>query len=690
MKNLPLIILLFLFNACNSGGGKGGGQTITEIVDEISNESQLTEITDILGSEDHEASIRQFPIFAAHIDIQKTHVFDIDNEAISYLFVNERSEGRLSPKGFNIIAVDVQNNSTKKYSNSSIDEYLGRIRKVYHHNNLPIVLTQRPINLVSVNPANNEVVKLTSILENGLIKTDQTVLSHKSLNLKGFAKREQQICGLVKSSGLAAFSFDLSNSTLVQTLTEASWTTPGVISSNLLCADNGIYILNINDDLKEVYHYNFSTSVITSIFSHSEVNSKIYLFSRQGQNYLRLKLPISDSRVKVQYIYHELTDSTYVQTSSILAATINPYRYLRTYLSRATSDLISPHVDLLVHDLKSTILQSDNLIRIENLTSYTPLIYRLRKANGELYAITQGSVIYKLDSNLDNFIKVGSPLGLNVTGIKSFNDKIYMIAAGNRLLEWDPTANWSYDTIDYIREHRYNSTHNPKFLKQFSGQNFRALSKVSVINNELSFNALLKDKEGSLLFSYDLVNDQIINQYKSPANFNLADELNLGLEVLIGASFNKPSNIFDSQDGASLTWLNSDFSFKESFRPIEGIKNIRNMIPISGKLIFIAENKLYAHDNLLNDTSLLITYRGLQHRRVIKTKNNKLLTINDGQVLLIDPIKAEIKILFNLENISRVKSVSLIKDKFFIIDKFSKLHELHLSLADLRLFDAQE
>ena len=107
MKAYILILASILMVSCNdSGGGSSNlataspseSSTLEGIVDEVINSGELDQVTSVLESENHITSIREYPTFASIIDVQKTNVFNINAQAISYLFVNHRLNGVLEHK----------------------------------------------------------------------------------------------------------------------------------------------------------------------------------------------------------------------------------------------------------------------------------------------------------------------------------------------------------------------------------------------------------------------------------------------------------------------------------------------------------------------------------------------------------------------------------------------------------------
>jgi hypothetical protein len=733
-----LLLVLFISAACSGGGGEsspvaGSGTTITDPVtnpdgdgnpdgdenqivddnpdtespevadgddededdkDEMEeivgaiDEAELERINRVLESENHEVTLTAMEDFDTHFDVQKTNVYSINETSVMYLFAHKRKDGKLLDEAMDIFKIQDLGKKVVQYKGGQ--GALGRIRTVYHHANSPLIVTNKPISIVSVNDDDQSVKLLGSPYSEGLRRLNEALTTANKLSLKATGKNSNYLCGYLNTSGFAPFIYDVAGNSLAQLEKEVAKPDSGKISG-LMCEKNALYFLTKQDDFKQVYRFDMGQKSFSVIMTNREQGSKINFYHRDGQNFIRLLLPKNESREKRVFEYYQLSNAQLAKVERLPAAQKNPYGRIRSYISSSNSSLDDPHLEVLLTDKSKKDLPEDIVFRVDDVANYNPQVNSLKMMQHRLFALSQGNVLYEYGYDENGLKRMGPTLGYAVQSLTSYQDRIYMVANGNRLLEYDPQQDWSYGKLTHALVKRNSEEHNPKLIKQFKDLNLRSLQGSYPARLGLLLKGQLKDKNGNLLFNYDPLGDVVAEKYQSMENHDITSIFQIEDELIIGNKFNKSHKLFESSFSGSISWLGAhDLVQKESMIPYDGKKSVSDVkIVDDGIMSFIADNELYIHNMNAIDTIQLLRYRGLSLKKAIVTPNNKLLTISEGKVLLINPGKMELRQLFEIdsEQLASIRSAALFDDKLILIDRNKKVHTMHLSYADLNLFD---
>jgi hypothetical protein len=666
-------------------------ESLDEIISELeSSQDDLENVYKAFEDENSEPLLTTYPDFIAQFDLQVSRVFDIEDKPVFYVFAHKHLKDK--KEYFDIVRVaDYGENSTK--IKGSAEGALGRVRTVFHEDERPYIVTNRPLNIVSIQ--SEKVVKLTTTLINGLTKQDASVIPSDKITTTSLIKNAGNICGLLRTDGFASFIYNTQNKKfLVQDKTLAL-PSDGKLSRQITCLNNQIYFVMSKDDTKSLYRFNQESSTFKKLNTINEMGSKLNLFFREGRVYLRSYFPVNETRLKRLFLtYIVQGDNLTPVDNSLPRQTPNKFRYLKILSSTKNASVESPTVDFIIHDRKQKILRSELQFSLTGLPHYMPKIRSLKRLGSKLMVTSTKKDLFELSEDTSTFFKHGNPLGFNVQAITQYKDKVFISANGNRLLEWDPTKDWTYQSIDKLLLARSDGNHNPKIVKQFNDLNLKNIKGVMAGKNHLILHGTLKETNADLLFNYSTETEAITSKHQSKASKRITSTQLIDDELVIAKRFVGKRELFTDELSASISWIDSnDLTDKNSLIPLIGKKDIRSLTSIDNDLItYISHGSIYNFRSNVELPKKIFTYSGMKVLKLIKTPNNKFLTISDGNIILIDPVELETKILYEITNssISRLRDSKLIDDKLIIIDQNFKLHKIKIPFAELNYFNDKE
>ena len=662
-------------------------EDLNQIISELESEQEdLEKVSRVLESEDIDESLNVVPDFIAQFDIQNSAFYNINEIPIFYVFGYHRIDNKR--KGFDVVKVANFGEQQTHYKGTK-ENHFGRINSVYHNDDLPIFITNRPINLLTIDK--NKVSHKIDFFPNGLENLTGNIVAKNKLHFKKIIKNNKNICGFIKLDGLIAFKVNTETNELIYTPRIQQWPNDGKLG-DVVCNEQSLEFVLNKENKKDLFSYNFSNHQITQIKTLNEKNSRLRLYFRDNSKFLQEYLPKTESRIKKIYNHYSYNnDFSMTKVIKIPSAKPNPYRHLKIYKSSENATTNKPELDILISDKHQRILTDDILFSVRKLPTYQPRVRGFKTIRNELIVLSNNKDIHHFNYKTNKFEKLGNPLDYHVHAISEYNDKFYITTDRNSLLEWDPSKDWTYKKIPYVKLKREDESQNPKFIKTFKDIGIIRILNTFTHSSGLTFYAQLDDKKTQRLFNYSVTDNLIHNEtFDTSTSFNLRSIQEDGSNFIFGTRYSGPRNDFTSDQSAKLIWLNRDnLTLVDEVIPVPDKKDIHSIVKTKHSITFISHNSVYSMRKNETEARVLLNFGGVNYKKIVLTPNNKLITISNGNIILLNPEDMSTKVLFEIskDQINKIRNFALFEDVLFLIDKNQKLYKIKLSYADLNLFD---
>ncbi|MCP4913378.1 MAG: hypothetical protein GY909_09670 [Oligoflexia bacterium] len=700
-----IFTLIILIGCSGGGGGSGGGDNSTSLsasegsdspLDGILTEEEIDSLDDdfskvgrAVDTEDFESQLKALSTNPIEFDFAKTGVFDIGGIPVNYVTVYKRELGRRVNKLFNVNVISNYGESVEHYmGDPSFIDKPGVVKKFIHQDDQTIVVTRNPLQIFKLDNEEKKVVHLQT---------------GSNRNIRSISSFGNLICGhhLNKNKELFIFQYKINENELTERVLNFG---ESVVAAEKLhgsshCFDGHIFAVTSVDGEHNLVKFDLINQNISKVNLSEERDRRYHFYHSQTAQVIRLQLRKGELRERNLYQYFQPQAGNYFEVSSKPLAKKNQFSQIRVYASKASATLDNPKVSLIYSDRKKSILAEDIVKDIE-LESYQPQFYQLFKKKDALYATLQGNSLYKFNYDEDKFERVGYTNGRKIASINYVKEDMYLMANNGQVFKYDKNEDWSYGTIENIKLKYNDSNQNPMYFDSFKnidiqGKKLQRLDYSRVNGQDVIVQGRLSDKNGGVLFSYDLENKSLLNSHLLGSKYIYRGNQHKGNEIIYGTKYIADRKAFTNEDSAFIGNLDKkDFSVnaEKVSIPLIGNRDIHSIRIFGDTYSFVSGNKLYSYNINTRVATPVLRFSGVRSHSTIKTPNEKLLVLNDSQVILIDPVKLTTEILFVIqdETIKRINTVRLFDDKLVYIDQSNSPKIIHLSFSKLNLIDEVE
>lgn len=688
----------------SDGGGSGGSGPATSTsnnvgsspIDEVLTDEELDSLNEdfskvgrAVDTEDFQSRIADLSSEPIEFDFYKTNVYDVDGVPTNYVSVYKRELGRRVNKLFNVnVLTNYGAEVTHYMGDPSFDQNPGRVKRYIRHGDETLVLTSNPVHIFKLDQKENKVVHLQSA-------------SNKSL--RSIAHFGNLICGhhLNKEKDLYVFQYKIDAnefSEKVINISESEFANQK-IHGNSHCLENTIYTMSSFEGNHNLIKINIAEGTLANANLTRENDRRYHFYKSATVQAIRLQLRKGELRERNIYKYYQPMRGDFFEVSSRPEALKNQFSGIRIYASKASATIDNPKISLIYSEKRKRVLTEDIVKDIE-VESYKPQFYKLFKKKDKLYASLQGNSLYEFNYNEDKFTKIGYTNGRRIASINTRGENIYLVSNNGQIFNYDTAKDWSYGSIENIKLRYSDENHNPSLYSNLreldiDGKKLHNVEYSRKLEEDLLVQGNLKDKQGGALLKYDVENKSLSAFHLLGQNYRYRGNHNNGDDIVHGSRYVGNRNDFTERDSAFIGSLNKDdlsANADKVVMPIPGSRDIYGIRLFGNTYSFISGNKLYSYNTETKQAVSLLRFAGVRSTQTIKTPNDKLLVLNDGQVILLDPVKMTSEVLYVLQdlNIKRVHSLRLFDDKLVFIDQSKSPKIVHLSFSKLNLVDEVE
>jgi hypothetical protein len=487
-----------------------------------------------------------------------------------------------------------------------------------------------------------------------------------------------------------AYQYNSQTKNIVKTDNPVAFPEAGKFINRISCSENQILFGFKTETHMKVYSYNFLIKQFTEVKSIQNPAASPYFYFRDSISYLAIRYPKTEEQPRGMWERYILGSELVETVAKIPAGVVNPFRYLRAFISYEDTTLENKAYTVMVEDRKKTIFEIPKRLTLNHGYNFNPAVKKLLVKDEQLYIVSKRrNSIYKYNKENKDFSELGNPLGYGVYDLTVLNNDLYIAASGNRILKFDPTNPWTYGKLDYKSLKRTDKAHNPSIIASFTDMNLANIHHISNLDGSLLMKGHLKARAGSVILNYDQVSNEVINQYSSHKDLyiNFIKKTDSGLQI--GTQFNKSRKLIEEGLSAKVINLDNILEKTKTIEPHLRGSNIRDYISLQDKKFYLYGNRIYQFNEESKVSALSYSLKGLRSANIIKTENDKLVFISEAKVFIFDPLSLEITELYSLEdkNITRVLSMKLFNNALFFLDQKGTVNEITLRYADLNLFD---
>lgn len=608
-----------------SQNAEDGSGKIENIIEDLDEET-LVNINAIYASMDENASFESFTNIDTHYELQKFNVYNINESPITYV-VNYHANGK------KVYRIDIDAGTLDVFNSDSIE----RIRYIINFDGSEYFITQRPIKIYKADNTNNTL---------SLIYTFDKNLKAIPIRIGQLGK---DLC--LYSNQNKVFYLDLqTNASFVNSLT-------GNIQ-RIYCNTSATVFQRKDVDTVRIIRTEDQTD---TILLEKVDDNKIVLFNRSSSLFYRETLLKNENRPRNVSTTYNAFDNT-VTTSLPISRT--NFNYLRTFVNTTDTSKSNKSfvVDIIDRKTKSLVLS----LSINDAIEKENLYGKLFVANGSLYLTTRSSRnLYKLEKN--EFVKLGNPHNLNIISLFMHNSQLTMATNGSYLFQVDETLPWTFGTEDYYFSRRDDSTHNPVMLERLPF----GFHSVKVNENEdLNFIQHKPQKMGTKIL--DINSNVLAESNDSMRIYPIKKDHDYFTTSMINDNPVKAKILNTSQD---------EFDLHNRIRSV--LKWDDNTY------YYIFSNQVWKFNTADNEQEKIFTFSGKRVYVLIKSDNDKLLLINNSNLVLLDPknLSTEVVYQLDMQSLHSIRSMKLLNGELFLVDRYFKLHKVNIPLYKLKLFD---
>lgn len=510
-----------------------------------------------------------------------------------------------------------------------------KIKNIFQFDGNEYFLTQRPVKLYKLNLQNNNYEEISQIFSDNKE-------SMKSSTLLG-----ANLCILSNKSNIHYLN-------LTTNISETRSSNKKI--QKAFCNESLTVIQHKEDGISKIESISSDNS---SVLAQKEEGSKIALYQRGSSLYYRISLLKNESRPQTTHQHYEAFSN---QPASSIEKAAENFNYIKSYINTYDTNLDNPSFKLIVMNskLKEKIFEQN----ISSALERENLFEKFFQTDGELYLTSRSQrTLYKLSNN--SFEKLGNPHGLRLQSLFMHDNKLHL-SAGKYVYAYDPANEWTVGKEDYLSVKREDISHNPQMVKKLKSSVHHAFSH----NNEINFLKHLAKKQGSILLNS---NEEVIQKTSEGIQLRHIQD-----DSLYTTSVNKEVS-------------EQAFIFDQNEISIDGENRINRLIKWSEeRYISISKNIVYEINNQ-GAKKKLLTLAGKKSYNLIKTPNDKLLLMNDSNIILFNPNNLSTETIYelNMDQLKNLRSMVLQDNKLFLIDKSFKLHLLSIPAHKLSLFDQE-
>lgn len=590
-------------------------------------EDSLSMINSVMNSLEEEEKFVSIKKVDTHYNLQKFNTYNFNDNPVTFL-INYHSQGSKLYK-FHIASGLVE----EFQSSSSL-----RIRSIFHYYGDDYFLTQKPIKLFKADKETQELELVKDLSED---ETNRT----KSISLLG-----SNLC--VNTTKAKYIHYNLiTSSTRISDL--------DVKANRIYCNETTAVMIYKEDNIAKIKRI---TSSEQKILAQKEVDNKISLFQRSDSLYYSISLLKNEERPRT---LHQNFDAFSSEEVSSLSPKHKRFDHLKTYINTYDTNKDNAQFKFIVYDrkLKENVLEKS----IESAIERENLFQRLFKADGELFLTTRSQrTLFKYED--EEFSKLGNPHGLNLQSVFMHNGQLHL-AQGKLIFSYDSSQDWTVGRQDYMFVKREHDSHNPKLVSKLS----HGVHKAFSYEDELYFIKHKPKKMGSLLLNS---NEDILH--------STADKTQL--RTISGSTLYTTSVHKENIDPAII------FDIEQKMKiQVDGHNRISNMVKSNSNSYFAISRNVLWEVSEGGEMNKLLTFAGRHSHHMINTPNDKLLLLNNSNIILFNPKTLDTQTIYQLDmsEMRNISSMVLHENKLFMIDRFHKLHQLSIPVYKLSLFDQE-
>lgn len=668
MKILSVLLLLSSFVACSGGSDESNpvAKSNSYLADLENELEDFEQVNQVIESQNTKVELIQPNNIDRDFDLQISPIINENEEPILYITSHKRVAGAAANEPFSFFKLNLYSEQVSSFT-TSLNENLGRFYKILGNE---FIITQLPINILQL--SNGELLKKQQPWQD-------------SIRIKNTIKMGNNICGFAnaKSSPFLVFNYNINSDQISTTDSSVQLPEAGKLQNLISCFDNKVQFVLKSDSILKLYSYDFQTQEFAEILDIQDLASRVYFYHRDGGHYLAVR----DSQK--QWSRYSNNGSTLTTVSSIPKAQVNPFRFLRRYLSTEDSTTEDPHYYVQIEDIKQTLFETPKKIKISSGHNFNPVAKKIIKKGDRLFIISKRrNVIYEYNKAQRTFMEIGNPLAYGIYDLTFKDDDMYLVASGNRLLKYDHTAPWTYGKLEFRQLKRDAPEQNPSIIKTFSDMSFQAVNQVKNIENELYFKADLQNKAGSVLFNYDVDSDSVGDSYQSHQDLNITSFKYEGISFEVDTKLNKKRA--DVEEGLRAQYITLDSTLDEaaSTAYINNGSQAYNRNIIDGEVFFQYGRGMYNFNQTTGKSTRIHLQNGLRSNHYILAPNKNFIYISDGKVRMLNPrtkIETDLYVLPEDKNMTRVIGLKLFNNSLFFLDQFGVVNEITLKYSDLNL-----
>ncbi|MDC1173911.1 hypothetical protein OAT67_00835 [Bacteriovoracaceae bacterium] len=383
LKTLFISLGLLFLSSCNSGGDGGGAPAPASSVTSTTtgdntgaddfqlSEKDLEKIEDdfqkinkTIVSENFKATIKKVSQDFVGFDLRKTGIYNLDNIPTNYVLSYHRNKGKRINNLFDLYKVKNYGEIVESYTptESLSNTKIGKFKKILHSSENTFVITQRPIQLLRLSTATNEIELVSSF------PVKERRIHYLSSNNEGLC-----VISRIEDS-FVAYHYQFSNQIFKETAFDHQLKN-AKFAGSFHCDSEKMVLVKRENKKYQLFKKGFDNSPLEELSLSRDPNVTYSFYKSNAKTILSLKDTSGRS-------YFDLSEASAAPLAERPVRDSNPFRKTKIAIVKNRPSIDNPIVTLVYSNEKTIDIQ---------MSYYKARIVDLKKIKNTLVAIVEGN-----------------------------------------------------------------------------------------------------------------------------------------------------------------------------------------------------------------------------------------------------------------------------------------------------------